>query len=359
MALTDLVEVIPLWHLDMNKPEDYETWKELRKPTIGGSEVGTLLGINKYQSRNNLLLVKKGIIPGFQGNEATDIGHELELSVARLYAKRMNAAVVEWPVLLRSKQYPFMAANLDFIVVEANENDPRFDGEPEFWRGQVTKWEHKEPPPGIIKILECKTGAIASPGAPQHWFEGPEGKSVPDTYVCQGFWYMGTTGLPEVDFACLLGGHGLQIRNLKRDDTIIAELRTAAEQFYVEMQSDYIPPMDGSESTEEALKEKYPRHEPGKQIDFTDDFLDNWNVFQSIKKAYAKVEERMKSYRSQIVYLIADAECATVNGTPVATYRTSRDSAKFDEKAFKATHPEEYEKWVVSKPGHRTLRKVG
>ena len=60
--------------------------KEQRLKRIGGSEFATVLGINPYMKRIELVLEKAGVIAStFEGNEATRRGQFLENDIIAMF----------------------------------------------------------------------------------------------------------------------------------------------------------------------------------------------------------------------------------------------------------------------------------
>ena len=53
-------------------------WHTLIKTTVGGSEISTVLGLNKYKTKYDLAKEKSGLAPGFTGNMATYWGTVFE-----------------------------------------------------------------------------------------------------------------------------------------------------------------------------------------------------------------------------------------------------------------------------------------
>lgn len=340
MSITDLCDIVPVW--DMSNDD----WLQARQSGIGGSEIGAIAGLSKYESVYSIWARKVHDISSFSGNAATDLGHLLELPVAQAYAKDHNAAIVEWKVIFRSKQHSFLSANVDFFIVEPSDQFPA---------GVVTDWQHLEEPANIHSILECKTGALASPGSPHEWFK--DGGSVPDGYACQGLWYLAATGLDTVEFACLLGGYGMQYRTMHRDDSTIGHLLQIGESFW----ETYVlpgtpPPLDGSDATESAIKSMYPRSEPGKSVEGGETLGKLWDQFQAAKIKAKEAEAEQKAFRAQILEIIGDAEVALVNGEAVATWKTGKDTDFFATEIFKGDYPDLYQQYTRSRPGFRTLR---
>jgi putative phage-type endonuclease len=333
-------KVIPVW----DKTE--EEWLELRKGGIGGSDAGTVCGINKYKSPYALWAEKSGIVESsFEGNEATKWGHRLERIVAQAYAEDYNKAVIEWPVILVSDEHEFMFANLDFLIVEPSD---------EFPAGQVQTWRFDYAPDNVLGILEVKTAGIASPGNPGAWANS----QVPQSYMLQGYHYGVVTGLTSVTFAALVGGQGLQVREMGWEDQIAENLVILESQFWDQIQSGIAPEVDGSEATESALSARYPRHEEGKGIEGGQELQTLWDEFESAKEEAKKAEETQKTLRAKILQLVGDAEFATVNGETILTYKASKDSETLDTDRLKKEMPEVWKSFQKVKPGYRTLRAV-
>ena len=77
----------------MTKDETIGT-KEERLQRIGGSEFGTIMEVNPYSKRIDLVLEKAGIIASiFEGNSATRRGEKLEDSVIELFEKETGLKV--------------------------------------------------------------------------------------------------------------------------------------------------------------------------------------------------------------------------------------------------------------------------
>ena len=339
-SISERCTIVPAW--DMTNQE----WLQARQWGIGGSEIGAIAGLSKYESRYSIWARKVHNVSSFDGNEATNLGHLLEPSVALAYAQQHNAAVVEWPVILRSKEFDFLSANVDRFIVEPSDLFPA---------GQVTIWKSEEEPSGILGLLECKTGALASPGSPYEWFV--DGLSIPDGYACQGYWYMGATGLPWIEYACLLGGYGMQYRHMDYDENTINNLINIGYEFW----NSYVvpgiaPDMDGSDATDEAVKAMYPTHTPGKSVEGGAELATLSAAFEAAKAATKEAEAYQKEQRAKIVALIGDAESATVDGEVLYTFKQGNGQEFFADKVFKEDHPDLYAKYLRQRDGFRTLR---
>jgi putative phage-type endonuclease len=339
-------------------------WQEARHAGIGGSDSGTILGVNSYNSPYELYGDKTGLNPKtFNGNAATWFGHKLEPIIAERYAIEYNAAVVEWPTMVWDDNgYEF--ANLDYLLVTPSKQFPA---------GVVAEWAKEEPPPGILAILEVKTTGIVTSGTAHKWKNG----QVPDTYTVQGYHYgnvmMPLLPEPRVVFAALLPGEGddeyaitvrtIGIRDdddLKWDDTTAQGIRESNEAFWNMVMFRIEPEIDGSSSTTEAIARRYPKSTPKKEVNLGPDFLQKWEEYQLSKKATAAAKDAESKLRNQINAEIGDGELVYVNvdgqSTLLATYANNKSSWKFDADAFREANPDLYQSYLYEAPGARVLR---
>src|SRR6478609_4654033 len=102
--------------------EDREAWLLNRAKGIGGSDAGSLLGLNKYSSPLDVWATKKGLKEGFKGNAATAAGNTAEPLIRKLFPYMIKEAegiefdVFEPKFTYQSIANPFMVANVDGLV---------------------------------------------------------------------------------------------------------------------------------------------------------------------------------------------------------------------------------------------------
>ena len=339
-------------------------WQEARHAGIGGSDAGTILGVNNYNSEYELYGDKTGLNPKtFNGNAATWFGHKLEPIIAERYAIEYNAAVVEWPVMIWSDNgYEF--ANLDYLIVTPSAK---------FKAGKVTKWVSEEAPPGILAILEVKTTGIVTSGTAHKWKNG----QVPDTYTVQGYHYgnvlMPLLPEPRVIFAALLPGEGdeeyaITVRilgkqpgdNLLWDENTAQGIRDKNEDFWNRVVFRIEPEIDGSSSTTDAIARRYPKATPKKEVNLGPDFVELWEEWDKLKADEAAAKLATSQARNRINAAIGDGELvyATIGDESVllATYANNKSSWKFDTDTFRDANPDLYQKFLYEAPGARVLR---
>ena len=97
-------------HFDDNEEE---AWHTRRLTGLGGSDIGTVLGLNPYQTIDELWRIKTTRASGFEGNAATHWGHILEDVVAQEFAAVTGRKVMRSGKHFISKELPFMVMLTD------------------------------------------------------------------------------------------------------------------------------------------------------------------------------------------------------------------------------------------------------
>lgn len=214
----------------VSQEEDEEAWKAARSRGIGGSDIGTICGVNKWSSARQLYLKKTGMYEDdFDGaaSERMHFGHVLEPIVANEYERRSGNKVVISPATLVHSEHPWALANIDRLIVDE-------EGKP-------------------YGILECKT---ASEYMADEWEEG----NVPISYIYQLTWYLGITGLKYGCFAAIVGGNKFFMYELPFDEDLFNDvLLPAANKFWnVNVKKMIEPELDGNDASTDFCKKEYP-----------------------------------------------------------------------------------------------------
>ncbi|CAM8658826.1 COG5377 Phage-related protein, predicted endonuclease [Comamonadaceae bacterium] len=300
-----------------------EDWLSVRRNGIGSSDAAAAVGLNPYKSQLALWMEKTGrddlFAPIDVNDESTPIywGTLLEPIVAASYVKRTGNRVRKVNAVLQHPDHSWMLANLDREVV----------GVPE------------------VQILECKTAGVQ--GA-RLWKDG-----VPEYVVLQVQHQLAVTGKRAADVAVLIGGQELQIHRIKRDDLLIERLIQLEEVFWGYVQSDVAPPVDGSDSADQALRRLYP-NDVGSTVDFSQDlemsaaFSDLVAVRQTLD-TQTKLEALLKQ---RIQQQMGDASKAVFE-TGDVTWRRSKDGVDIDLPKILADHPDYQETYAIPRPGSR------
>ena len=85
---------------------------------------------------------------------------------------------------------------------------------------------------------------------------------------------------------------------------------------------------------------KFNRHTDGKIVEVNDAIFSDYQKLKEVKKEMDKLDEIKTELEERIKLGFGDAEAISYGGQTLATWKAPKPSMKFDDKAFKAAHPE-------------------
>lgn len=231
-------------HLGDFEPDSAE-WHEARRMSIGGSEIGTIMGLNQWESAYALWAKKLGLIPdSFQDNWATRLGKAFEEPILELFGQEHpELEIYRAGTFREAYDYPYLHANPDAIAMDKSS--------------------------GEFIIVEVKTARYA-------W------DSVPPQYEAQVQQYMYVMGLEKAIIVAVAGMEWNEYI-IERDDFQIAAQLMQAKSFYECLEFEMKPDWDGSEHTYQAVRQQHP------QIDDTE--VDLQTLGLQLLNAQAMAEE--------------------------------------------------------------------
>ena len=326
--------------------QTHEEWVAARLEGIGGSDAGAIVGASRYSSPFSLYHEKRGsVVSEFTGNESTRWGNRLERSIAEEYAETHNVSVVSCPVTLANNERTWQVANVDFFI---SKDEGVFGIYP---AGKVTDIEPSQLDYVHIEaILEIKTNGLVS-RASSDWDDG----NYPETYAYQTMHYCAVTGLRKAVLAALVGGRGLQVRELEFSEEEIEALNGHESKFWQMVQDGVEPEATGIVADFDTLKSLYPESNT-ETVEVTEFTADLVREYAQAKAVLEEAESKAKAIRAQIEQAIGDAEGITFNGSTLATFKSTKSGTTIDTKALEAELPEIAAKFTKVKPGYRVLR---
>ncbi|KMT21573.1 hypothetical protein CLCY_2c03350 [Clostridium cylindrosporum DSM 605] len=284
-------------------------WLKARKNGIGGSDVSAICGLNKYKSPIGVYLEKvEREVQGQEQSEAAYWGNRLEEIVAKEFTKRTGKKVRSRNVILQHKDYPWMLANLDRVVV------------------------------GERAILECKT---ANSFLAKEW----DGEEVPAAYILQVQHYLAVTGYKTAYIACLIGGQKFIHKTIERDNEIIEYLIEMEKEFWVNHVEKREPPkIDGSEASSKVISMLYPEAKSDEEIVLDKDISKLINKRIELKEQEEHIKEKINEIDNQIKSSMGEHSKA-IAGDFRVTWSNSITS-RFDSKSFKENCPNLYKQYL-------------
>ena len=299
-----------------------EEWLEIRRKSIGGSDTGALLGLNKYSSPYSLWAEKTGkIVPeDISDKEAVRLGSDLEDYVAKRFEEATGKKLRRENNILYNTDYPFAHANPDRLVV----------GERAGFEAKTTSsWEI---------LQQCREGKF------------------PDTWYSQITHYLMVTGYERWYLGVLCFGHGFFHFTIERDEAEIAALASAESNFWYGVCNDIPPAMDGSEATTEALRTIYAESHSGKEADLTAVGF-HLQAYASLNSQIAELMEQRDAHQAEVMNFMQDAEKGKY-GVYSVSWKTQQRKT-FDRKAYEQDHGpigDQYYRVSTSRPFKITVK---
>lgn len=309
----------------------FAEWQAKRQKQIGigGSDAGTILGLNKFKDEYTLYLEKIGEIEPSGAGEAAEWGHTLEPVVAdkwqERFGKPLGLNIEPFNYLLGSKLYPFMLANVDRLIRKGDS----------------------------FGLLEVKTASEYLNG---EWENGEilaDGRGsgkVPPKYYAQLQHYFFVSGLEWGFFAALVGGNKLYSVYVERNDVYIRGLIEAETLFWQRLEMRIPPEINGSESCKKLLGSLYREHSED-FIDLSNDSFGEWIVKRNslkeqldeletgYKSLVLPLEEELLQVENLIKAEIADHKGVTWQGWKV-TWSIRNGRKTVDMKTLEEKYPE-------------------
>lgn len=239
-------------------------WHELRADGIGGSEVGTLLGLNQWESPFYLWGKKTGQIPQKPLDSfAAQLGNDLEPVILETILPRMHP---DWE-LYKVGTYahptlPFLHANPDALA--------KIDGE----------WV----------VIEVKTSR-------NYWNE------VPPSYIAQIQHYLNIMGLKRAYLVGLVAMDWVEVE-IRADEFEAKVIEQKATEFWEMVKNNKAPDFDGSDSTYQAVREMHP------DIDGTEIEIDGIHNLANAQSAFEEAERTLRKQKSEVLALMGKAQHA-------------------------------------------------
>ena len=289
------------------RPKDRNEWLENRKTGIGSSEVATIVGLNPWETPYQLWRRKTGQDAAKTENFAMKAGHYLEDAVSQFWQDETGREVIkrsagDW--LIRDNEKTYLQVSPDRTYWLAGE-------------------KHNDQNKGI---LECKTTqmSIDPEDIPKHWF-------------CQVQYQLGVAGLTNGSLAWLCSGREFGYKDIAFVPDFYGWLEEEVSKFW---QDNIIGGKEPSAISVKDMLLKYDRSTGGKTTEVDDELFNAYQDLKLLKVELGELTDRKDELEEKLKMAFLDAEAISYGGDIIATFKSAKDSEKFDAKAFQAAHPE-------------------
>lgn len=293
-----------------------EEWQKWRNLGLGGSDIATICGLNKYKSPIELWMEKTNQIESKKAGEAAYWGNVMEPIIREEFTLRTNLNVRLVLAILKHPIHSFMLANLDGVI-----DDPVC--------GEC--------------IFEAKTASVYKLN---EWED-----NIPEGYMLQIQHYMAVTGYRRTFIAVLIGGNTFKYKTIERDDELIDMIIKLETNFWNYVTSNTPPPMDGSESSSELLNRLYPEGKNKLKIELpqdANDLITQYELGKEKEKESCKIKDEAVN---KLKALLGDNELGYINGRTV-TWK-SLTTERFDSKRLQIDKPDIYNNYLSKSSSRR------
>lgn len=336
-------------------PEQNEDWLRARKEGIGGSDAGTILGLNHYSTVQELLYDKlsdgvyKEVTPEQQ--YTLDFGHAMEPLMLKLYAAKTGFKVwqgnnTQW----RHPLYPFMYGDCDGYA-------ETLEGEKIGIECKTYNYEYK---------YMWKSGVFGKGGV----VKNPE-------YAAQVAHYMAVENLTRFDLIAICGNNpnDLTIVTFYRDLEFEKALIEAEKNFWDNKESGNIPEISKLSKAQfekianiisEGVKEKedVTISLPESVLDIFEEYTRLSDEKSELQKKIDGIEEKQKALQVPVIEILgnnAKGEISNDDFIFTASFKPNKPKKTIDSEALAAAYPaiyEAYEKETIGNPIFKLSKKA-
>lgn len=248
-----------------NEPTGSDGWAESRRHGIGGSEVGTILGLNEYKSAYTLWAERTGQVETEPvDNWSVRFGRNFERPILEMWAEDNP----EWSVFTTgtySGAVPYMQASPDAIAKNR----------------QTGEWI----------VLEIKTARYA-------WTE------VPPSYLAQLTHYLDVLGVARGVIVAVAGWNWFE-EWVEFDSWQAQAQRIALANFWESVETDNAPDWDGSDSTYETVRKMHPDIDPELEVE-----IDGGHLLANLNSAFEQAKADLNQAKSEVLDAMGKARRA-------------------------------------------------
>lgn len=309
------------------RAKNHNEWLDARKGGIGASEIGTILGVNPYETPYQLWRKKMGLDAPAPENFLMKAGHYLEDAIAHFCADATGVEIVK-------------QSSDEFVVVNKEKQFLRVSPDRYAWLPNVRHTAANK------VIIECKSTQ-----------RNVSEDDIPLTWFSQVIYQLGVCEMEQAYLAWLISGRDFGFKHITFDkdfynDVIVAEV----ERFWTD---NIVGGKEPDLINAEDIKVKYPLHEPLKMVEATPELLEKYDTLVATNAEIKRLSEIKAEAENALKFAIGDAEglvapeTAGERARTLATWKAPKPSEKFDEKAFAEANPELHSQYLTTVQGGR------
>lgn len=273
-------------------------WLAARLTGVGGTDIATLLGSNKYQTPFEAWQDKFVENPQEESSEAMWWGSQTEALTATRFEEATGLQTRRAGMYHHRKNRHHLA------------NPDRFTSDG-----------------GVLEIKDHESLS----GAGKTVLKG----DITDHAFDQLMWYLHVTGRSHGWFAAKVGKKTVVLGPFPRDDDYIAKQVAAANKFWEHVETNTPPPLDVANVTAEELAYRFPSANPDAAVEVDDlpvpdMILDDLARLAELKAGAAEIDGEKAKIEARLKATVGDREYLTVHGRPVLRWQSVAGRKTFD-----------------------------
>jgi putative phage-type endonuclease len=296
-----------------------EEWLILRHRGLGSSDVGAVLGLNRFKTAFQVWQEKRAPKPpeDIESPKAR-LGLLIEDDIAELYMEETGAKVIRDNKIRFHPEHEFLFCNIDRLILPKDEGQGR-------------------------GILEIKSVGLF---AWQTWEA-----EIPLSYWAQVQHQMYVSGYRWGEFAVLVRETAEWTRIPFEYDKTYAENQAATcIKFWNENVLKGVPP------DQVASDYEFAKTEPEKIVEAENEIVGYCTDLRMKRDEIGVLKGQAEELETKIKEAVGTAEILVSGGQTLATWKPNKDSEKFDQKTFAKDNPELVTKYTITVPGKRVFR---
>lgn len=287
-------------------------WLAERRTGIGGSDAAAIVGISKWRTPYEVWAEKRGELVEQEDNMDMLIGRALEPEIRQRYADKTGRVVMLPQGILRHPVHSWMLASLDGLTEDG-------------------------------RVLEIKSARLGP-----DWGE-PGTDEIPKTYLLQVQHYLAVTELPVADVAVMFKDRrtpAVEVYEVHADAELQAMLIEAEGAFW-KCVVDGTPPPPVSYADAMA---RYGRASVEGQVIAEEPVEEAVSRLRYVQAKQKELEAEAEEARAIVMLALGDKDTLVsgTTGKPIVTWKAAKPSQRFDATAFRDTHPDLYQRFLVT-----------
>lgn len=298
-------------------------WLDLRRGSIGGSEISAIMYCNDFKSPLDVYLDKIGKGASIVDKPQMEFGRRAEEMVSQWFSDETGLTVRKFHQMFVDDKQPYRHANPDRqIVASGPETETGILEVKTTSQYYIDTWQYEIALPWYLQL--------------QHYLSI---KGYSYGYIC---WLVRNDG-------------SLHWKRFEADKEVIQNIREACHKFWTEHVEKRVPPADTAEKQE--LINLLSKPIAGKTTEIDGEMFEIYKEYYQTRQARLDAKKDEERLKASLELYTGSAERLVYDGELVATF-LEHSPERFNQSAFAEEHPDLYEEFKEKMPYRKFTPKL-